>query len=80
METVTAVMDLAGPYGDVIRNLNMPPSYVILDRVVWGVSALLGRLGARNRWRGILDEYRVGAAPVTELGELEAAWRAARAA
>ena len=68
-------MDLQGPYADVIRNINMPPSFVILDRVVWGVSALLGRLEARNRWRGILDEYRHGGAPATELGELELAWK-----
>jgi hypothetical protein len=48
---------------------------VILDRVVWGVSALLGRLEARNRWRGILQEYRRGDPPATRLGEVEAAWR-----
>ncbi|MCB1004972.1 MAG: AarF/ABC1/UbiB kinase family protein [Acidimicrobiales bacterium] len=74
-EALQNVMDLQGPYADVIRNINMPPSFVILDRVVWGVSALLGRLEARNRWRGILDEYRHGGAPATELGELELAWK-----
>jgi hypothetical protein len=52
---------------------------VILDRVVWGVSALMGRLEADNRWRGILQEYRHGGPPVTDLGELEAAWSVARA-
>jgi len=36
----------------------MPTSYVILDRVVWGISAMLGRLGATNNWRGLLAEYR----------------------
>jgi hypothetical protein len=44
--------------------------------VVWGISALLGRLEATNNWRGILSEYRKGTPPVTELGEAEAAWRA----
>jgi hypothetical protein len=53
----------------------MPPSFVILDRVVWGVSALLGRLEATNRWRGMLDEYRHGGPPATALGEAEAEWR-----
>ena len=33
-------------------------SFVILDRVVWGVSALLGKLGATGPWQGILLEYR----------------------
>jgi hypothetical protein len=74
------VMDLNGPYGDVIRYLNMPPSFVILDRVVWGVSALMGRLEAHNKFRGILQEYRHGGEPVTELGEMEAAWSARRGA
>ena len=54
----------------------MPPTFVILDRVVWGVSALLGRLEARNRWRGILDEYRHDGPPATGLGELERSWGA----
>ncbi len=35
--TLAAVADLNGPHRDVIRSLNMPPSFVILDRVVWGV-------------------------------------------
>jgi len=79
-EALEALMDLNGPYGDVIRYLNMPPSFVILDRVVWGVSALMGRLEAHNVWRGILQEYRHGGAPVTELGRQEAAWKALEAA
>jgi predicted unusual protein kinase regulating ubiquinone biosynthesis (AarF/ABC1/UbiB family) len=77
-EALTNVMDLQGPYVDVMQVLDMPPSFVLLDRVVWGVSALMGRLGARNRWRAILDEYRHGAPPATALGEQEAAWRAER--
>jgi predicted unusual protein kinase regulating ubiquinone biosynthesis (AarF/ABC1/UbiB family) len=72
------VIDMQGNYGDVIRVLNMPTSYVILDRVVWGMSALLGRLQATNRWGDLLAEYRKGAPPVTELGRIEARWRAGR--
>jgi hypothetical protein len=75
-DALQAMMDLNGPYGDVIRYLNMPPSFVILDRVVWGVSALMGRLEATNSFRGILAEYRDGAAPATELGRQEVAWKA----
>ncbi len=74
-EALGKVLDIGGPYKDVITALNMPPSYVILDRVVWGVSALLGRLGASGPYRAILDEYRHGGPPATELGHLEAAWR-----
>lgn len=57
-----------------IRSLDMPPSYVILDRVVWGLSALLGRMGAQNHWRGILAEYRDDGPPVTALGVAEQDW------
>ncbi len=77
-DALQKVMDLQGPYADVIKCLNMPPAFVILDRVVWGVSALLGRLEARNRWRAILDEYRHDGPPATPLGEAEHAWKAAR--
>jgi hypothetical protein len=63
---------------EVVRQLNMPASYVILDRVVWGMSALLARLEASGPWRGILAEYRKDAPPCTELGRQEAAWRASR--
>ena len=72
------VIDFQGQYGDLIKQLNMPSSYVILDRVVWGISALLGRLRATNNWRGILQEYRKGHPPVTELGRIDAEWRASR--
>lgn len=75
-EALGRMIDVAGPHADVLHSLNMPASFVILDRVVWGVSALEGKLEARNRWRGILQEYRHGGEPVTELGRIEADWRA----
>jgi ABC1 atypical kinase-like domain len=76
-ETLSKVLDLTGPYRDVMTTLNIPASYVILDRVVWGMTALLGRLRARGPWRAILAEYRKDAPPATDLGRLEAEWRAA---
>jgi hypothetical protein len=79
-QALQAVIDLQGRYSEVIRKLNMPPSYVILDRVLWGVSALMGHLHATNNFRGILGEYREGGPPVTELGRVEAEWRATQPA
>ncbi|HEX7166842.1 MAG TPA: AarF/ABC1/UbiB kinase family protein [Acidimicrobiales bacterium] len=70
------IVDVQGEYSDVMQVLNMPPHYVILDRVVWGMSALLGRLGATNRFGALLAEYRKGEPPATPLGHVEAAWRA----
>jgi predicted unusual protein kinase regulating ubiquinone biosynthesis (AarF/ABC1/UbiB family) len=75
-KALQTVVDIQGKYGELIKILNMPTSYVILDRVVWGVSALMGRLEATNNWRGLLAEYRKGAPPCTELGRIEAEWRA----
>lgn len=75
-DTLARIIDLAGPHRDVIAKLNMPSSFVILDRVVWGVSAILGKLEASGPWRHMLLEYRTGAAPATELGAAEVAWRA----
>ncbi len=74
-DTLGRIVDLAGPHADVISKLNMPASFVILDRVVWGVSALLGKLAATGPWRQMLLEYRTGAAPATELGAAELSWR-----
>ena len=53
-------------------------SYVILDRVVWGMSALLGRMKATGNWRALLAEYREDGPASTELGELEVEWRRSR--
>jgi predicted unusual protein kinase regulating ubiquinone biosynthesis (AarF/ABC1/UbiB family) len=77
-ETVGRLVDLGGETSGVVRQLSLPAGFVILNRVVWGVSALLGKLGASGPWGAILDEYRLGGPPATPLGEAEAAWRAAR--
>ena len=76
--TLQRVLDIGGQYSELIRAMNMPPSYVILDRVVWGMAALLGKLEAEGPWQAILAEYRKGAPPATRLGEIEAEWRASR--
>ncbi|MBA3288022.1 MAG: AarF/ABC1/UbiB kinase family protein [Acidimicrobiia bacterium] len=74
-DTLSRIFDLSGPHAEVIAKLNMPPSFVILDRVVWGVSAILGKLEVAAPWRAMLLEYRTGAAPATDLGASELAWR-----
>lgn len=73
-EAMATIVDIKGPHAEVIEKLNMPPSFVILDRVVWGVSAILGRLQVTAPWRAMLLEYRDGGPPATPLGEAELAW------
>ncbi len=78
-EALGRVLDVRGPSQHVVRQLDMPTSFVMLDRVVWGVSALMGRLEATGPWRAIVLEYRRGDSPATPLGGADAAWWAARA-
>ena len=66
---MSAIIDLKGPHAEVIEQLNMPPSFVILDRVVWGVSAILGKLEVTAPWRAMLLEYRDDGPPATALGD-----------
>jgi predicted unusual protein kinase regulating ubiquinone biosynthesis (AarF/ABC1/UbiB family) len=73
------LIDVRGAFSDIAAQLDMPPSFVILDRVVWGVSGLLGRLEAEAGWAGIVSEYRKGSPPSSELGVIEAQWAASLA-
>jgi predicted unusual protein kinase regulating ubiquinone biosynthesis (AarF/ABC1/UbiB family) len=77
-DAIARLLARDGAAAEVATKLDIPPSFVMLDRVVWGLSGVLGQLGASAPWRGILDEYRRGGPPVTALGEAEAAWRTAR--
>ena len=77
-DTVATISDLRGPHAEVIAACDLPPSFIVLNRVVWGVSALLARLELRAPWRAMLLEYRTDAAPATELGRAEQRWRAGR--
>lgn len=74
--TLGTILDVRGPHGPVIEALNMPPTFVILDRVVWGISAILGKLEVHGPFRAMLLEYVAGGPPATDLGAAEAAWRA----
>jgi predicted unusual protein kinase regulating ubiquinone biosynthesis (AarF/ABC1/UbiB family) len=76
IDTLGKIFDVQGPHADVIESLNMPPSFVILDRVVWGINAILGKLDAEGPFRAMLLEYVDGGEPATDLGAAEAAWRA----
>ncbi|MFZ9017179.1 MAG: ABC1 kinase family protein [Ilumatobacteraceae bacterium] len=77
IDTLGAILDVNGPHAAVIEALDMPASFVVLDRVVWGVSAILGKLEVTGPFRAMLLEYVADGPPVTDLGAAEAAWRAA---
>ena len=75
-DTLATILDIQGPHAPVIEQMNLPPSFVILDRVVWGVSAILGKLEVRAPWRAMVMEYIADGEPATDLGAAEAAWSA----
>ncbi len=77
-DTIGKILDIKGPHAPVIEKVNLPVSFVMLDRVVWGISALLGKLGTHGPWRSMMDEYLSNGAPSTPLGHLEANWLASR--
>jgi hypothetical protein len=72
-------LDGAGNAG-VQQSGNVPPAYVILQRINLGLYAVLGRLRAKAPWRGISEQIWpwTDGPPTTELGRQEAAWLAER--
>jgi predicted unusual protein kinase regulating ubiquinone biosynthesis (AarF/ABC1/UbiB family) len=76
IDTISKMFDVQGPHQPVIEALNMPATFVILDRVVWGINAILGKLDVSGPFRAMLLEYIAGGEPATDLGAAEAAWRA----
>ena len=67
-----------GPWYDVTRRLHMPKDLLYLNRITLGASAILGHLYATADWKAIDNEIRHHGPPATEMGRLEAAWRARR--
>jgi predicted unusual protein kinase regulating ubiquinone biosynthesis (AarF/ABC1/UbiB family) len=80
-ESVRRFFDASGPHGEIMKAANVPPSFVIIQRINLGLFAVLGELRATANWRRIAEELWpfVDAPPSTPLGEQEAAWLAARA-
>jgi predicted unusual protein kinase regulating ubiquinone biosynthesis (AarF/ABC1/UbiB family) len=77
-ETVRRFFDTSGPYGEVMKAANVPPAFVIIQRINLGLYAILGQLHATANWRRISEELWpiVSGPPSTELGRRAAAWSA----
>jgi predicted unusual protein kinase regulating ubiquinone biosynthesis (AarF/ABC1/UbiB family) len=61
--------------------IDVPPPFVVVQRINLGLYSLLAELGATADWRAIAEEIWpfVAAPPATRIGREEAAWRAERA-
>jgi predicted unusual protein kinase regulating ubiquinone biosynthesis (AarF/ABC1/UbiB family) len=75
-ETVRRMFDVSSPYAHVAKSSNVPPAFVITQRINLGLHAVLGRLRARANWRRIAFELWpfTDGPPSTPMGEAEAAW------
>ena len=69
---IAASMDRESPYLPALRRLRMPPEYLLLNRITFGVNSLLGRLEPTANWHRIMAELSAGAEVATPLGEAEA--------
>jgi predicted unusual protein kinase regulating ubiquinone biosynthesis (AarF/ABC1/UbiB family) len=75
-ETVQQLM-IPGP---VSKWANLPPAFVIIQRINLGLYAILASLGARQNWLRVARELwpQTDDAPSTDLGRQEAAWLSTR--
>ena len=55
-ETVRMYFDANGPYAHVARAANVPPAFVITQRINLGLTAVLGKLHATANFRRIAEE------------------------
>ena len=48
--------DASGPYGPIMKAANVPPTFVIIQRINLGLYAIFGQLHATANWRRIAEE------------------------
>src|SRR5262249_25640977 len=79
-DSVRRIFDPSSPYSHAARVANVPPAFVVTQRMNLGLHAALVRLCARRKWARI--EYElwpfVAGPPSTPMGEVEAKWMARR--
>ena len=80
-QSLQRFFDANGPFGPIMKAANVPPSFVIIQRINLGLFAILGQLHATANFRRIAEELWpwVDAPPSTPLGEAERDWLASRA-
>jgi predicted unusual protein kinase regulating ubiquinone biosynthesis (AarF/ABC1/UbiB family) len=74
-ETLRRFFDATNP---VLKRANVPPQFVVVQRINLGLYAVLAGLHARANWRAVAEEIWpfVARPATTALGRAEAAWRA----
>lgn len=79
-ESVRRYFDQRGPYGPIMRAVNLPASFVVIQRINLGLYALFGDLHTTGDWRRLAEELWpfVAASPCTPMGERIAQWETSR--
>ncbi|CAN5851175.1 AarF/ABC1/UbiB kinase family protein [soil metagenome] len=70
-EAAAASMDPDQGYVETLRQLQMPASYLMLNRIQFGLTSLLARMEPTACWGDILYEVSEDATPATALGRAE---------
>ncbi|MBS1849273.1 MAG: AarF/ABC1/UbiB kinase family protein [Actinobacteria bacterium] len=73
---VSRMFDTDGPFADVQKHINVPPGFLLIQRINLGLYALFADLGATADWQAILEDIVPWSdrPPTTELGVAEAHW------
>lgn len=81
-ETVRRVFDTSGPFTTLQKAANVPPSFVIIQRINLGLYAMFGDLRATGNWRRLANEIWpfVDGPPSTPMGLEIERWRVRRPA
>ena len=77
-ESVRRFFDASGPHGEIMKAANVPPFFVIVQRINLGLYALMGDMHATRNWRRISEEIWpfTDGEPSTPTGVAEQAWLA----
>ncbi|MDH3299375.1 MAG: AarF/ABC1/UbiB kinase family protein [Acidimicrobiia bacterium] len=70
-----------GPYRDLMQHLNVPPAFVVIQRITLGLMGLFAELEATANWQAIARELWTftDGPPSTPMGQEIARWEAGRA-
>lgn len=77
---VSRLFNMKGPYGDLMKTMNVPPSLVIIQRITLGLMGIFSQLNATANWQRISKEIWpfVGAEPSTPMAEKIAEWESSK--
>lgn len=55
-------------FGDNMRKLNMPPEYLLLNRITFGLNSIMAKLGAHENWRRLSLRYFYSEDEIASMG------------